>query len=376
MIKIGVLTSSRADYGIYKPLLEEIKTDNRFYLEIISFGMHLLNDHGKTINEIKKDKFRKIIEIEGMSNKDSQIDIVNSYGNLILNFSNFWNNNIYDFVFCLGDRFEMSAAVQSGIPYEIKFVHFHGGEISEGSIDNIYRNQISLASRLHFVASLKNKRKLTKLLGSKDNIFNVGSLSLSQIDSITIPDWKNVCADFKINNKTFILVTFHPETVGLNKNKIYIKIIKNILTELSNHINIIITQSNADGGGSLYRDMFKKLSNQFKNKIDVVESFGKYNYFSALNNCKFLLGNTSSGIIEAASFKKMVINVGDRQKGRFRDKNIIDVKFNEKKILDHCINLIYNKNSNYLGRNMYKKNYTLRNVIKQLLINQNKKYIS
>jgi GDP/UDP-N,N'-diacetylbacillosamine 2-epimerase (hydrolysing) len=370
MIKIGVLTSSRADYGIYKPLLEEIKTDNRFYLEIISFGMHLLNDHGKTINEIKKDKFRKIIEIEGMSNKDSQIDIVNSYGNLILNFSNFWNNNIYDFVFCLGDRFEMSAAVQSGIPYEIKFVHFHGGEISEGSIDDIYRNQISLASRLHFVASLKNKRKLTKLLGSKDNIFNVGSLSLSKIDSITIPDWKNVCADFKINNKTFVLVTFHPETVGLGKNKIYIKIIKNILIELSNHINIIITQSNADGGGSLYRDMFKKLSIQFKNKIDLVDSFGKYNYFSALNNCKFLLGNSSSGIIEAASFKKMVINVGDRQKGRFRDKNIIDVEYNYKKILDQCVKLASNKNSNYLGKNMYHKKHTIKNVIKQLFINE------
>ena len=115
--------------------------------------------------------------------------------------------------------------------------------------------------------------------------------------------------------------------------------------------------------------MFKKLNIDFKNKIDLVDSFGKNNFFSALQNCKFILGNSSSGIIEAASFKRIVINVGDRQKGRFREKNVIDINFNDKKILDCCMKLIFNKNSKYLGKNMYKKNDTVKNVIEKLIIN-------
>ena len=143
-IKIGVLTSSRADYGIYKPLLEKLSRDNRFNLIIIAFGMHLQKHHGFTISEIRRDNFGAIHTVLGMPDKDSPIEISKGYGALIINFSEYWSLNKFDHVFALGDRFEMSAAVQAGIPFEVNFSHIHGGETTLGAIDNIYRHQIKL----------------------------------------------------------------------------------------------------------------------------------------------------------------------------------------------------------------------------------------
>ena len=152
-MKIGILTSSRADFGIYLPLLKKIKEDRYFKIEIIVFGTHLSKLHGYTINEIYSSNFYKIHEISSLISNDDPESIGTSYGLTVIKFSRFWNENKFDLVLCLGDRFEMSAAVQAGIPFGIKFAHLHGGEITIGAIDNIFRHQITVASVLHFTST-------------------------------------------------------------------------------------------------------------------------------------------------------------------------------------------------------------------------------
>ena len=365
-LKIGVLTSSRADYGIYKQLLLELKQSKEFDLEIIAFGMHLDQTHGYTIDEIKIN-FSKIHTIPGMTESDSILDISNSYGKLIINFSNFFQKNKYDFIFAIGDRFEMSAAVQAGIQFKINFVHFHAGETSLVALDNIYRHQISLASNIYFVSNKEAKKRLTQILNHENNIFNVGSISLNNLDSLKLPNWKNVCELYDIPSCPFVLVTFHPETVLNSEIELHnIKIIQSSLIKISKKIHIVITLPNADKLSSNYRECFFQLKEKYPNSFSLIKSFGKENYFSAMKNCKFLLGNSSSGIIEAASFNKFVINVGNRQKGRCRSKNVIDVEFNEKIIVNQSMELIASKS--FKGKNKYFSKNSVKKV-KNVLLN-------
>lgn len=265
LIKIGVLTSSRADYGIYRNLLKLFFNHNKIHLSIIVFGMHLQKQHGETIKEIISDNyFDKIFKLNGMPINDSKLDISNGYGELIKSFSKFWNKNNFDLIFALGDRFEMSAAVQAAVPYEIKIAHIHGGEISLGSVDNIYRDQISIAAKLHFTSTLEAKKRLKKLLIDNKLVFNVGSLSIDKLDIKTLPNWETICKKFNLPNKPFVLITFHPETIGTDKNKFYVETLYKSLTRLSKSIHLIITQANADNLGNLYRKMNLKLQKKIR----------------------------------------------------------------------------------------------------------------
>ena len=174
-MKIGILTSSRADYGIYLPLLQKLKLDSFFDLEIIAFGTHLSKFHGYTLDQIENDGYSKIHKISSLISNDDEQSIATSYGLTVLKFAYFWANNQFDMVFCLGDRFEMSAAVQAGIPFGVKFSHIHGGETTLGAIDNIYRHQISLASQFHFTSSDIYSDKIAHLKGNIKNVYTVGA---------------------------------------------------------------------------------------------------------------------------------------------------------------------------------------------------------
>lgn len=331
-MKIGVLTSSRADYGIYLPLLQKMKVDDRFQLEIIAFGMHLQKGQGYTIDEISNNEYQVIHKVGKMPEGDSILEISKGYGEHVLAFANFWNSNKFDLVFALGDRWEMSAAVQASIPFELKIAHIHGGETSLGSTDNIYRDQISLVSKYHFTATEEFSKRVISIINSKNGVHTVGSISLEGLNLDELPQWQSIKEEFSIPFDDFILFTFHPESVGVKKNIEYSKILFKTIKELSDKYNVLITRSNSDVLGSQYNYQFKVLEDLLPDKIKLVSSLGKLNYFRALERCHFMLGNTSSGIIEAASFKKWVINIGDRQKGRLRNQNTIDVPLNAAEI--------------------------------------------
>ncbi|MFH6969601.1 UDP-N-acetylglucosamine 2-epimerase [Flavobacterium sp. FlaQc-28] len=361
-MKLGVLTSSRADYGIYLPLLNKIKNDVFFELEIIAFGTHLSRSHGYTLKDIEKDSYNCIHTISSLISNDSEESIASSYGLTVLKFADFWQNHKYDLVFCLGDRFEMSAAVQSGIPFGVKFAHLHGGETTLGAIDNIYRHQITLASTLHLTATDIFADKVCNLLDFPQNVFTIGSLSLNDIKSFVPIERQTFFEKFGIPDEEFVLVTFHPETMSSQDNFRYAEEMKKSLKNISKDRFIVITMPNADTQGSIYREAIEKLKLEVPDRILLIENFGKINYFSAMYYSALLLGNTSSGILEAASFEKYVVNVGDRQKGRAQSKNIINCEFEEKAIVSSVNKAL--ESGVYIGENIYFKLDAADNIIK------------
>ncbi len=326
-MKIGVLTSSRADFGIYQPLLYKIQADRYFELQIIAFGTHTSRFHGFTLEDIRKEGFETVYSLTTALANDNEAAIATSYALTAMKFADFWTDHVYDLVFCLGDRYEMCAAVQAGIPSEVKFAHLHGGETTLGAIDNIYRHQISLASKLHFTATDNYADRVKLLTGSTKGVYHVGSLSLDGIENLMLPDENKLRLDFSIPPGNYALVTFHPETVSPNRNERLAIEMYQGLKRLSKDINLVITMPNADTMGSLFRKKLEQLRAHRQGNVILVENFGKRNYFAAMKYCIFLLGNTSSGIIEAASFNRYAVNVGNRQKGRVRSKNVFDCEF-------------------------------------------------
>jgi len=363
-MKIGVLTSSRADYGIYLPLLNKLKEDDFFNLEIIAFGTHLSKSHGYTLTEIEKDSYNCIHTISSLISNDDEQAIAASYGLTVLKFADFWQVNKYDLVFCLGDRFEMNAAVQAGIPYGQKFAHIHGGETTLGAIDNIYRHQITHASVLHFTATEQFSEKVIQLIGVSENVHTVGSLSLDGIESYQPISKSEFYEKFNLPNKDFALITFHPETVNTEMNEQFAKEMRTALSQVASKLFLVITMPNADTMGSVFRKEIIQLKKEFPEQVLCIENFGKENYFTAMYYAKILIGNTSSGILEAASFGKFVVNVGNRQKGRAQSENCIDTPFLTEK-MNNAINKALGLNS-FKGKNIYCQPATAELIINKL----------
>jgi GDP/UDP-N,N'-diacetylbacillosamine 2-epimerase (hydrolysing) len=362
MKRIAILTSSRADYGIYLPLLKALKDDPFFELQIIAFGTHLLPFHGYTIDQIVADGFEVSYQIESMLTGDSPNAISTAMALTSLKFADFWKDHQQDFdlVFCLGDRYEMFAAVTSGIPFNIPFAHLHGGEKTLGAIDNIFRHAITLTSKYHFVSCKEHGERVAELTDSKENIFDIGALSLDNLKSLPLMSKEDFSIKFGIDlNQPTILVTVHPETVSFEMNQIYVEELANTLLELKNY-QVIITLPNADTNGNLIRKRILQLPVESFNRILCFENLGSQGYFTAMKYCSFLLGNTSSGIIEAASFGKYVINLGNRQKGRIQSLNCFNVPFSKRLILQ-AVQEIDNSQI-FTGENIYFKRDAAKNI--------------
>jgi GDP/UDP-N,N'-diacetylbacillosamine 2-epimerase (hydrolysing) len=363
-IKVGVLTSNRADLGIYHSLLLGLENESRFEVEIIAFGSHLSKEHGRTYDEIVATYSLKSHTVKHMPDGDQPNDIATSYGETVKLFSTFWTQNTYDWIICLGDRFEMSAAVQATIPFNLKVAHLHGGETTVGAIDNIYRHQISLACTRHFVATEDFAKRVHEITQSA-HISVVGALSIENIKALPIPSWHTVQSRFQTPSEDFVMVTIHPETVSKKDNQEFAKQFFSALEELSNEISILITSTNSDTYSSYFKDGIIDLKNRFPEKIFVQKSLGKLNYFRAVSEAKALLGNSSSAIIEAASFGTWAVNVGKRQLGRPQSGNIINVDFNSQQIIDATRIVIEKKP--FRGFNIYWKGNTAQTIIKKLL---------
>jgi GDP/UDP-N,N'-diacetylbacillosamine 2-epimerase (hydrolysing) len=319
-MKIGVLTSSRADYSIYLPLLKTIQADPFFSLSIIAFGTHLSAKLGYTLDKIKEDGFESVHTLQTYPENDSPNAIVESMGKTLMVFSDFWNKVKFDLVFCLGDRFEMFAACASAIPFNIKLAHIHGGEQTLGAIDDVFRHSITHMSSYHFTASEVYKRKVIELKG-ESNVYNVGSLSIDNLKKLKLYDAAEFNNQFKIDiSRPSILITFHPETVSFEKNEFYVEELISALKEVEGY-QFIITMPNADTMGNMIRHKLTDFIEQTPHAVGV-ESFGTVGYLSCMKHCSFMLGNTSSGYIEASFFPKYVVDLGSRQTGRIVTGNI------------------------------------------------------
>lgn len=364
-MRIGVLTSSRADFGIYLPLLKRLKTDDFFELSIIAFGTHLSSFHGETIQQIFKEGFDVKYTVESMLLTDSAESVSTAMGLTSLKFAGFWAQHAADFdlVFCLGDRYEMFAAVTAGIAFNIPFAHLHGGETTLGAIDNVFRHTITLASKYHFVATEEYARRVASILGSEQNIYHIGALSLeniSDIEPLSIEAFQEKWGiDLSIDT---VLTTFHPETVNATENVGYTNELISVI-EGNPDYQFLITMPNADTAGNTVRSiLIDRLS--INDKVFLIENLGAQSYFTAMEHCSFLLGNTSSGIIEAASFGKYVINLGDRQLGRASGDNVINIPLIADEI-QRAIKRI-EMNRTYNGDNIYYRDNSANELIKVL----------
>ncbi len=359
-MKIGVLTSSRADYSIYLPLLKAIREDTFFDLTVICFGMHLSKKHGYTIDNIKKDKFRIVKPTVNLIKGDTPKEIAITMGSTVKDFASLWNTQKFDLVFALGDRYEMFSAVSSTVPFNIPVAHIHGGETTLGAIDNCFRHAITLMSKIHFPVTERYKKRVIELTGSKKNVYNVGTLSydnLSSVSLLTISEFKK---RFNIDlSVPTILITFHPETVSFQRNEKYISELISALDQTKGY-QFVITMPNADTSGNMIRKKLEKFIQSNKQSIGV-ESFGTIGYLSCMKHCSFLLGNTSSGFAEAAYFPKYVINLGDRQEGRLITDNIYNCKVEKKEILKAI--KAFNKIKLPDSINIYGKGNTAKKVV-------------
>lgn len=363
-MKIGVLTSSRADFGIYLPLLKSLQTDSFFELEIIAFGTHLSKKHGYTVEEIIKNGFEVQHQIQTMADSDAAVDISRAIGKTIETFASFWNTHSFDLVLALGDRYEMFAAVTAGSPLGIKFGHIHAGETTLGAIDNAYRHGISLLSKVLFVTTEVYAKRANEIIESEQEVFNVGALSIDNLKNLELYDIDKFKDLFNIDlNQPSILSTFHPETVSYENNETYINELIKSFESLQEKYQIIITMPNADTMGNMIREKINTFGENYPN-VKLIESFGMMGYLSCMKHCAFLLGNTSSGFVEASFFPKYVINLGDRQKGRMQSPNILTIPITCNNILE-SVNKI--ESSSILENlHWYGKGNTAENIINKL----------
>jgi GDP/UDP-N,N'-diacetylbacillosamine 2-epimerase (hydrolysing) len=368
MIRVGVLTSSRADFGIYLPLLKRLhQRQDVFDASLIVFGMHLCKQFGYTADQIEEAGFKISYRISSMLGHDDPASISSTYAITALKFADFWgeHGSKFDVVFCLGDRFEMAAAVAAGIPLGIRFAHIHGGETTLGAIDNIYRHSITLASKWHFVSAKPFTERIHSLVGSDVKCFVAGSLSLENLRDISIQSLSELKEQWGIDLKhPSILITIHPETASPESNQENIREVEFALIELSKKWQLIVTMPNADTYGSEYREMYARIAKTAYGNIYLIENFGTLSYFSCMHHCSMLLGNTSSGIIEAATFRKYVIDLGDRQKGRLTSGNVTSIPFNAE-LMIRTVDKVASKGE-YFGDNVYQSGDTTGIIMRAL----------
>jgi UDP-hydrolysing UDP-N-acetyl-D-glucosamine 2-epimerase len=339
-MKLCTISGSRADFFILKNLILKIQHDKKILQSLIVAGSHTSKIFGYTIKDIKKNKI-KIRSIFNFHFKgDRPEDILNYLALGIKKFSNIFTKIKPDLILLLGDRYEILAAALSAYILKIPIVHLYGGEKTKGSLDDNIRHSITKFSSVHLVATKSYLKRVRQLGENKKLIFNVGSLGVEAIKKCKIynKDYLENKLKIKFNRKN-VLMTFHPETNKSKQENISnLKILLNCLKKLKD-TSIIITMPGAD---HYYRSIQLELQ-RFKNKNTYqFKSLGHDYYFSICKIVDFMIGNSSSGIIEMPTFKRGTINLGERQFGRVQAKSIINVEFNEDKIMN-AISKIYSK---------------------------------
>jgi len=351
-MKIGLLTSSRADYGIYFPLIKKIKSCSEIELEIIAFGTHLSENHGYTVNEILNDGVDvKCSLSDCFATDDSPKEIAKAIARTISYFADFWYKNQFDLVFALGDRYEMFAAVTAGLSFQVKFAHMYGGETTLGAIDNCFRHSISHMSTIHFVSCTNYKNRLAELIGSDESIHNVGSLSVDNINKMNFLSIKELKEQFEIDfSIPTVLCTLHSETTNFEQTQAHVETLCSALKQIEGK-QFLITMPNSDTSNEIIRTVFKEFADNHKN-VFLRENLGRKGYLSAMKYAEFIIGNSSSGFVEAAALAKWVINIGIRQKGRVLTPNIVGCIFDQSKIVE-SIKEIENKRIENLNSQFY-----------------------
>ena len=365
--KICVVTSSRAEYGLLYWIMKEIKANSDLKLQLIVTGMHLSQEFGLIYKEIEKD-FKIDKKIETLMSSDTAMGISKSMGLTQISFSEAYDELKPDIILLLGDRYEIFSAATSAMIAKIPIAHIHGGELTEGAFDESIRHSITKMSHLHFTATEEYKNRVIQLGEDPSKVFNVGGIGVENIkkNKILTKNEFEKSINFKLNIKN-ILVTFHPETLENKTSKKQFQEVLDAIEKLED-TNIIFTKSNSDTDGRIINQMVDKYVGKNSHKSIAFTSLGQLRYLNALKHVDAVVGNISSGLLEAPSFKIATINVGDRQKGRIKADSVIDC-LAEKKNIKKAIDKIYSKKFKELlkkVKNPYAKSKTSKKIVEIL----------
>lgn len=332
-VKIAIVTSNRAEYGLLYPLIKKMLQDSFFDVTLIVTGTHLSEQHGKTIDFIKKDglDIHHIVDLN--VDGDTEHDICCMIGKGIEGFSTIFRNNKLDGILVLGDRFELWAICIPAVIHKIPIIHLHGGEITQGAIDDMVRHSISKMASIHFPSIDLHAKRIVQMGENPERVYVVGAIGLDNIKEMVLMDVAELSAYTGIDfNSNIALMTYHPVT--LDQYKEASNQIEEVMEALiSFNIVVLITMPNADTGGKTIFEVIQKYIHLYPQQFRLIKNLGQRGYLSAMKYCKFMIGNSSSGIIESPSFKIPVINIGDRQNGRHMPQNVISVQCEKRKII-------------------------------------------
>ena len=324
MKKISVVTGARAEYGLLKPLIKSLNDDSHFDLQLMVTAMHLSPEYGMTVNEIINDGFPVVKKIECLNDADSAVGVSKSIAVALSSFALAFEEIKPELIIILGDRTEMLAVAIAASIANIPISHIHGGETTEGAYDEGIRHAITKMSYWHFTSCDKYQKRVIQLGENPKRVFNVGAIGLDSIKNTKLLSRTDIEKQINFSLKgQVILVTYHPVTLENSSAEKQFSAILNAL-ESFDQINIIFTHANSDRDGKVINSMIKQFVAANPNTSCEFKSLGQLLYLSSLKYVDAVVGNSSSGIIEAPYFNTPTINIGDRQKGRIAPKSVIN----------------------------------------------------
>ncbi len=336
--KICIITGTRAEYGLLRWVMQGIKDDNELTLQIIATGMHLSSEFGLTYKAIEQDGFQIDRKVEMLTSSDTSVGIAKSMGLGIIGFADALHELQPDLIVVLGDRFEIFSAVSAALVARIPVAHIHGGEATEGLIDEAIRHSITHMSHLHFVAAEPYRQRVIQLGEQPELVFLVGALGIDNIKRLQLLNRAALEAslDFKLGHKS-LLITFHPVTLEKATAKKQMEALLAALAELKD-TQLIFTLPNADTDGRILIEMTSNFVAEHSN-ARAYTSLGQLHYLSCISHVDGVVGNSSSGLVEVPSFKKGTINIGDRQRGRLQAESVINCEPKQVSIANALVKL-------------------------------------
>jgi GDP/UDP-N,N'-diacetylbacillosamine 2-epimerase (hydrolysing) len=322
--KICVVTGSRAEYGILYWLMRGIRDSQDLELQVVATGMHLSPEFGLTYRAIEEDGFRVHAKVEMLLSSDTAVGVSKSIGLGMVGFAEIWPQLRPDIVVVLGDRFEILAVATSAMIARVPIAHIHGGETTEGAVDESIRHAVTKMAQIHFVAAEDYRRRVMQLGEHPDRVFLVGGLGVDSIQRLPLLDRAELerALDFSLGPKN-LLVTFHPATLDERATSTQVSELLAALAERQD-THIVFTMPNADADGRIIFGMIEEFVATRPRTAKLFRSLGQVRYLSCMRYCDGVVGNSSSALIEAPSLGKGSVNIGDRQKGRLRASSVID----------------------------------------------------
>lgn len=323
--KICVLTGSRAEYGLLQWIMRQLMEAPCVHLQIIATGMHLSPEFGNTWRAITSDGFLIDRKVEMLLSSDTSLGMAKSTGIGLAGIADALDDLAPDLLLVLGDRFEILAAATAAALMRIPVAHIHGGEATEGAIDDSLRHAITKLSHLHFTSAELYRRRVIQMGESPDRVFCFGAPGIDSIAGLDLLSREHLeeSLGFTLGAR-FLLVTFHPVTLGSSPTSGELTELLSALSKMPDDIRFLFTMPNADAGGRLLATQIREFTNLHPKRAAAFTSLGQLRYLSAMKHCLAVVGNSSSGIIEAPTFGAGIVNIGDRQKGRVQADSVIN----------------------------------------------------